>query len=158
MISIRRISFFLALYIFSTCVLAGVEVHEFKDPQLEQSYNKLVNELRCLVCQNQNLADSNAELAQDLRRKIAGMINDGLTEQQIIDYMVTRYGDFVLYRPPLKSSTLLLWFGPFVLFFAGLIILVIFVRHQQKQQPVSLSETQQQKAKQLLDMEDEEHD
>ena len=82
------------------------------DPVAEKRLLGLSEELRCLVCQNQNIADSNAELAQDLRREIRGMIKDGKSDKEIIDFMVVRYGDFVLYRPPVKATTLLLWAGP----------------------------------------------
>ena len=82
------------------------------DPVAEKRLLGLSEELRCLVCQNQNIADSNAELAQDLRREIRGMIKDGKSDKEIIDFMVTRYGDFVLYRPPVQGNTLLLWGGP----------------------------------------------
>ena len=88
---------------------AAVEVHEFDDPVQEARYKKLIAELRCLVCQNQNLADSNAELAQDLRNKTYEMVRAGQSDEDIIGYMVQRYGDFVLYRPPLKATTVLLW-------------------------------------------------
>ncbi|MEX2352637.1 MAG: cytochrome c-type biogenesis protein, partial [Gammaproteobacteria bacterium] len=84
---------------------------EFDDPQQQQRYQSMLAEIRCLVCQNQSLADSNADLAQDLRNEVHRMVAAGDSNQEIIDYLVTRYGDFVLYRPPLKTTTLLLWFG-----------------------------------------------
>jgi cytochrome c-type biogenesis protein CcmH/NrfF len=85
----------------------------------EKRLQKLSEELRCLVCQNQTIADSNAELAQDLRREVRGMIKDGKTDKEIVDFMVVRYGDFVLYRPPVKGITLLLWGGPIALMLLG---------------------------------------
>ena len=94
------------------------------DPVAEKRLLGLSEELRCLVCQNQNIADSNAELAQDLRREIRGMIKDGKSDKEIIDFMVTRYGDFVLYRPPVQGNTLLLWGGPVALLILGIIALV----------------------------------
>jgi len=83
-----------------------------------------VNELRCLVCQNQNLAGSDADLARDLRRETYDMLNEGKSQQQVIDFMVERYGDFVLYRPQFKSTTYLLWLGPFLLLLCVLVFLV----------------------------------
>jgi cytochrome c-type biogenesis protein CcmH len=100
------------------------------DPVAEKRLQKLSEELRCLVCQNQTIADSNAELAQDLRREVRAMIKDGKSDQQIIDFMVTRYGDFVLYRPPFKGITLLLWGGPATLLVLGLILLVRYQRRR----------------------------
>ena len=100
------------------------------DPVAEKRLQALSAELRCLVCQNQTIADSNAELAQDLRREVRAMIKDGKSDQQIIDFMVTRYGDFVLYRPPVKGITLLLWGGPVVLLVLGLIVLVRYQRRR----------------------------
>jgi len=103
---------------------AAIETYEFDSPQMEADYNKLVNELRCLVCQNQNLAGSDADLAQDLRRETYQMLSQGQSPQQVVDFMVERYGDFVLYRPQFQSNTYLLWLGPFVLLMCVLVILV----------------------------------
>lgn len=92
------------------------------DAEQQSRYLALIAELRCLVCQNQNIADSNAPLAEDLRHQVRSMILRGETDQQIKTYMVERYGDFVLYRPPVKPQTWLLWGGPFVLLGLGLMI------------------------------------
>jgi cytochrome c-type biogenesis protein CcmH len=89
-----------------------VEIYDFKDPVLEQRYQTLTEQLRCLVCQNQNIADSHAELAQDLRSKVYELLIKGDNDEQIVTYMTDRYGDFVLYRPPFKFKTLLLWLAP----------------------------------------------
>ena len=94
------------------------------DPKLQARYEQLTNELRCLVCQNQNLADSNAELAVDLRRKTYEMVRQDKSESEIADYMVDRYGEFVLYRPPLNRNTLLLWAGPFLILLIGVTLLI----------------------------------
>ncbi len=102
---------------------AAIEAYRFADPAQEARYKVLIDELRCLVCQNQNLADSNAELAQDLRRKTYEMIVAGKSDTEIVDYMVQRYGDFVLYRPPLRPATVLLWVGPFVILAVGIGVL-----------------------------------
>lgn len=84
---------------------AAIEVAQFDNPEQEARYNKLIAELRCLVCQNQNLADSNADLAKDMRRKTYEMVKTGASTEDVVDYMVKRYGDFVLYRPPFRAST-----------------------------------------------------
>ena len=94
-------------------VRGSIEAYEFDSPQMEADYNRLINELRCLVCQNQNLAGSDADLARDLRQQTHEMLSEGKTPQQVADFMVARYGDFVLYRPQFKTSTYLLWLGPF---------------------------------------------
>ena len=103
---------------------ATIETYTFETPAQEQRYKDLIDELRCLVCQNQNLADSDAELAQDLRRKTYEMIKAGKSDGEILDYMVQRYGDFVLYRPPLKGTTLALWVGPFLILAIGVGVLI----------------------------------
>src|SRR5205814_6498813 len=95
----------------------------------------LAAELRCLVCQNQTLADSNAELAQDLRNTIREQLKRGASEREVLDFMVARYGDFVLYRPPLKAGTLLLWFGPFLLLGIGAFVLVRRLRSRTVAEP-----------------------
>ena len=102
------------------------------DVVVEAQVQRLSEELRCLVCQNQTIADSHAELAQDLKQEIREMAAKGMSDQAIIDYLVARYGDFVRYRPPLKASTLLLWLGPFALMLAGAIGLVVMLRRREK--------------------------
>jgi cytochrome c-type biogenesis protein CcmH len=138
------------LLLWSASALAGVEVHTFEKPEQEQQYNRLIAELRCLVCQNQNLADSNAELAQDLRQEVYEMIQNGATDQEIVSFMVARYGDFVLYRPPFKATTAFLWIGPFIILVAGFVILLVFVRKRRQIVAVELDETEQARARQLL--------
>ena len=124
--------FIFGLFCLSTAALAdsATEAARADDPAAEKRLAKLSEELRCLVCQNQNIADSNAELAQDLRREIRGMIKSGKSDKEIIDFMVARYGDFVLYRPPVQGNTLLLWVGPIALLIAGLILLVRYQRRR----------------------------
>lgn len=109
---------------------AAYEAAVATDPVAEKRLQGLSEELRCLVCQNQTIADSNAELAQDLRKEIRGMIKEGKSDKEIIDFMVTRYGDFVLYRPPVKGITLLLWGGPVGLMLFGLFALVRYLRRR----------------------------
>jgi cytochrome c-type biogenesis protein CcmH len=109
----------------------------------------LAAELRCLVCQNQSLAESNAGLAVDLRNQIREQLARGASEREVVDFMVARYGDFVLYRPPLKASTFLLWFGPFVLLIAGIYVLIRRIRRQRTMNG-QLSEADRLRAEQLL--------
>lgn len=100
----------------------------FDDPAEQARYEALINELRCLVCQNQTIADSNADLALDLRNKVAEQIAAGRSNEEIIDYLTARYGDFVLYRPPVQPNTWLLWSGPFLLLLVGGAVLVVTLR------------------------------
>lgn len=102
-------------------VHAGEAAPATADPALEARVMRVASELRCLVCQNETIAASNAELAVDLRNQVREMLRSGQTERQVYDYMTARYGDFVLYRPPLNSTTVPLWFGPFVLLAGGLL-------------------------------------
>ncbi|MFT4564912.1 MAG: cytochrome c-type biogenesis protein CcmH, partial [Gammaproteobacteria bacterium] len=105
----------------------------FDSPSDQLRYNQLLEELRCLVCQNQSLADSHAELAQDLRTEVYNMIVSGQANADIVKFMVERYGDFVLYKPPMKSTTWLLWFGPALLVIAALTIVVVAARKSKAQ-------------------------
>ena len=109
-------------------LLAADAVPTEKDPVAAARAVALSEKLRCLVCQNQTIADSNAELAQDLRRQIREQIAAGKSDKEIVDYMVARYGDFVLYQPPLKPTTLLLWAGPALLVVTGFVVLARIVR------------------------------
>ena len=104
----------------------------FKDPALEARYQALTKQFRCLVCQNETIADSNADLAGDLRNEVHKMLAAGKTDQQIKDYMVDRYGDFVLYKPPVQDNTILLWAGPFVLLALALGIVAMAIRRRAK--------------------------
>ena len=100
------------------------------DPALEARMTRIASELRCLVCQNQTIADSNADLAQDLRRQVREMLGKGDDDAKIIQYMTDRYGDFVLYRPPVKATTLLLWFGPALMLLLGFGALALVMRRR----------------------------
>ena len=116
--SIAWIAWLLAPFLL-LCVpamsLAAEALPAVEDPALEARVSRVAEELRCLVCQNQTIADSNAELAKDLRREVRAMLAQGKSEREVRQFMVSRYGDFILYRPPLKTSTLVLWLGPFAL-------------------------------------------
>lgn len=109
----------LCVFLLSQNVYAELEIYQFANPEIELRYQTLTEELRCLVCQNQNIADSHAELAQDLRRKVYEKLNAGESNSQIIDYMTERYGDFVLYRPPFNVKTLILWLAPVLTLLIG---------------------------------------
>lgn len=120
------------------------------DPALEKRVMALANELRCLVCQNQTIADSNADLAVDLRNQVRERMRQGASDSEIIDFMVARYGDFVLYRPPLKAATLLLWFGPLLLLAVGALVLVRMVRRRRPAEDAEISTAQRSRAAELL--------
>jgi len=111
---------------------AGVTLESFKfDNKAEElHFKKLIEQLRCLVCQNQSLADSDAELAHDLRAEVYEMIQAGNSDEEIVTFLVARYGDFVLYNPPVKPSTYLIWFGPFILLLIAALVLLRTVRRQ----------------------------
>jgi cytochrome c-type biogenesis protein CcmH len=119
------------------------------DPALDRRVTNLAHELRCLVCQNQTLADSNAPLAVDLRNQIREQLKAGKSERDVVDFMVARYGDFVLYRPPFKASTAALWLGPFVLLALGAWLLFRRLRQRTPQAP--LTEAERRRAAKLLE-------
>ncbi|HUL41238.1 MAG TPA: cytochrome c-type biogenesis protein [Burkholderiales bacterium] len=121
-----------------------------EDPQLDQRVMALAGTLRCLVCQNETIADSPADLAKDLRKQIREKMQQGLSDRQIINYMVARYGDFVLYRPPLKATTILLWFGPLLFVAAGLGALFYRLMRRRKDAVLEVSEADRARAAALL--------
>jgi len=120
------------------------------DPVAAARAVQLANELRCLVCQNQSIAESNAELAVDLRRQIRDQIAAGRSDDEIVDFMVTRYGDFVLYRPPFKATTLLLWVGPLLLVLAGFWTLARALRARRRAEAPPLTAEERDRAERLL--------
>ncbi len=120
------------------------------DPQLDERVMALAASLRCLVCQNQTIADSPAELAVDLKKQIREKMKQGMSDREIIDYLVARYGDFVLYRPPLKGSTILLWFGPLLFLAAGLAALFYRLARRRKNVGAELSDADRARAAALL--------
>jgi cytochrome c-type biogenesis protein CcmH len=142
----------LVIILLIPSLVAAEEARPLADnPQVEARLKTLAVELRCLVCQNQTLADSNAPLAEDLRREVREMITKGMSDREIIDFLVQRYGDFVLYRPPWKATTTLLWLGPFLLLIAGATALVLALRRRQKKlADVTLSEAEHNRVAQLL--------
>ena len=137
-----------------TPVMAGEAKPMSNDPVLEARVMVIAEELRCLVCQNETIAASHADLAVDLRSQIRIKLSQGQSDQQILDFMVARYGDFVLYRPPLKASTVLLWVGPFaLLLLAGGVLAFNIRRHRGTANSSSMTEAEQRRAQQLLDQE-----
>src|SRR5439155_9258178 len=136
----------IALICISICfavVVIAKDAQPNEDPQIEQRMKNLTEQLRCLVCQNETLADSRADLAEDLRKQIREQMKQGKSDQEIIAFLTQRYGDFVLYKPPVKATTYLLWFGPFVLLIAGTLVLFRFLkrRHEMiQEQPLTADE------------------
>jgi cytochrome c-type biogenesis protein CcmH len=135
-----------------TRAYAGLEAFDFSGNVDEDRFKGLIAEVRCLVCQNQSLADSDAGLAHDLRKEVYELMEQGQSDDQIIDFLVARYGDFVLYQPPVKPSTYLLWYGPFVLLALGLLLLMRTLRQRRAQErsEAGLSAEEQQRVKKLL--------
>lgn len=119
----------LCFFYFSPVYSSPTELYALKDSQAQQRFQQLNKTLRCLVCQNQDLADSHASLANDLRQQIYQQIQDGKTDQEIVGYLTSRYGDFILFKPPLKSTTYFLWFGPGLFLLIGLGFLWRCLRH-----------------------------
>lgn len=146
--------FLFALFAFPAIAKEAAPLAQ--DETTEKRLVEISSELRCLVCQNESLSGSHAELANDLRREIRTLIRDGKSDKEIMDFMVDRYGDFVRYRPPLKGSTLLLWFGPILLFVGGLSTLALYLRRRNKaikDMPLSAEELRQ--ADRLLNIKDQ---
>ena len=131
-------------------VQALLEPLKFESSSQESRYKTLIAELRCLVCQNQNLADSNSELAGDLRLLPHNMILSGSSDTEIVQFMVSRYGDFVLYRPPFKRSTALLWFAPLIFLAGGCFVLFRIFRRRNNNSLSSMSSAQREKLRKLM--------
>ena len=146
----NRVLAALAVVLISCAAVAREAVPLADDPQVEARLGAIAEELRCLVCQNESLIASRADLAMDLKRQVREQIKAGKSDAEIRDYMVQRYGDFVLYRPPVKDTTLLLWFGPFLLLAAGFVALWIFVRRRRSAQAAALSAEEESRADELL--------
>lgn len=127
-----------------------IEFHSFETPQQEKIYLQLIAELRCVKCQNQNLAESNAELAKDMRDKTYELVSKGGSREDVVKYMTDRYGDFVLYRPPFKMNTLLLWIGPPVFLFLSLFLLFKLIRNQKNEVVDELSDSDRESVRALL--------
>lgn len=139
------------LLAFGRGAFAGEAKPVAANPALEERVTAVATELRCLVCQNQTLADSHAPLAVDLRNQIREQMQAGASERDIVDYMVARYGDFVRYRPPLKASTVLLWIGPIVLMLGGLVLLYCRLARRRDEPESALSDEDRARAATLLE-------
>jgi cytochrome c-type biogenesis protein CcmH len=133
----------LGLLFFGSIAAIGKEAQSNEDPQIEQRMRNLTEQLRCLVCQNETLADSRADLAEDLRKQVREQIKAGKSDKEIIAYLTQRYGDFVLYNPPVKATTYLLWFGPFGLLILGTTVLFVFLKRRREmihEEPLTAAE------------------
>ena len=148
---------FFALLLVSHHTFSDDAPVQFKNDNDKQRYEELIEEIRCLVCQNQSLSDSNAELAQDLRKEVYDMINSGKDDNEITQFLVERYGDFVLYRPPLKGNTWLLWFGPFLFLIIGSIVAITIIRKQSNSEDTD-TEIDEEKEKRIAELLDDTSD
>ncbi|MBY0484444.1 cytochrome c-type biogenesis protein [Nitrosomonas sp.] len=149
---IKGLVFILFLFLITTSVGWPKEaIPVAEDPVIEKRMLALTMDLRCLVCQNESIADSRADFSNDIRREIREQIKANKTDQEIVQFLVDRYGDFVLYNPPIKPTTILLWFGPVILFIIGLGSLIVYLRRRRVQiEDVSLSQVQLERAEALL--------
>ncbi|MFK0571059.1 cytochrome c-type biogenesis protein [Endozoicomonas sp.] len=150
--------FVISALLFFSPAYGVIDSYEFTTAEQEQRFFELTNELRCPKCQNQTIADSNAPIAQDLRREVHRMVNDGADNQTVIDFMLSRYGDFVLYKPQMSGLNLVLWLGPVFLLLVGFMVLLMVVRkHRVAGKTVvddaeeGLSAEQQQRLNKVLD-------
>ena len=147
---ISNLCFFSILTLLANAALATIDAYEFNNMEEEARFRVLVDELRCPKCQNQNIADSNAGLAKDIKDRVHKLIQDGKSNSEITNYMVERYGEFITYRPPIKPTTWFLWFGPlFIAVFVGLLLLIRKLRAQPASR-VSIKPEQKQKVQELL--------
>lgn len=139
---------------FSSLASAAIDTYQFKDDATRERFHALSTELRCPKCQNQNIADSNSPIAKDLRDELYRMLEDGADDEQVIDFMVTRYGEFVLYRPRMSEQTYLLWYGPAALLLIGVIVVLLVSGKRKKAEPgksdSNLSDAEKQRLDQLL--------
>lgn len=129
----------------------AIDDHQLADPEQQKTYELINSELRCLVCQNQTIADSNAELAADLRRQVFEMLQQGKSKDDIIQFMTDRYGDFVLYNPPLKTKTALLWLGPIAFLLTGFTMIFWFIRRKKQAAVTVFDKAKQEKMRHFLE-------
>lgn len=146
---------FWTILILPCQVMAAIDVYEFPSENERKRYQKFLEELRCPKCKNNNLADTNSEIADDLRRELHKMVLEGKTNDEIIDFMVSRYGDFVLYRPPVQGNTIALWAGPFVFLLIGLgaVAWVVLRRKKLSASDAELTEEEQRQLSAILESE-----
>ena len=141
------------LLVLASTAGAVIETYEFSNPQLEERYQELSGELRCPKCQNQNIADSNAPIAQDLRGLLYQQLEAGASDEEILDYMVARYGEFVRYRPRFSGATTLLWLAPLLLLVGGVVVAIVSLRTRKgrvEAPSAQISEQDQQRLQELL--------
>lgn len=150
---LRLVIIFALLMVFSSTVKASpVDTYVFQDEVTKIRFQALNKELRCPKCQNQNLADSNSPIAADLRKEVYQLLQQGKADSEIVNFMVDRYGEFVLYRPRVSQLTYVLWFGPIVLILGGMLIVVVIVRRKPvAKKDLVLTTTQQKKLSRFLD-------
>jgi cytochrome c-type biogenesis protein CcmH len=147
---------FMVLMLTVSSGVFAVDVYQLPDPEQQKTYESLTSQLRCLVCQNQTIADSNAELAGDLRRQVFEMLQQGKSKDEIIQFMTERYGDFVLYNPPFKGKTSLLWAGPVAFLVTGLAVVFWFIRRKKQSEKTVLDAEKRQQIRHLLEDTDNE--
>jgi len=144
----------LCCLLLSCSLWATIDAYQFSSPQTEALYNELIDEVRCPKCQNQTVAESDADLSQDIKDKIYEMVEKGESKQAILDYMIERYGYFVHYQPPVKNSTIVLWYGPFLFLGIAVVGVLLWMRKRNQaaqSEPTELSEAQQARMQALLD-------
>ncbi|MBL1378351.1 cytochrome c-type biogenesis protein [Zobellella iuensis] len=134
---------------------SSIDVYEFDSPAQEAVFRELTRELRCPKCQNQDISDSNAELAKDLRDKTYEMLREGNSKQEVIDFMVARYGNFILYKPPLMASTVILWAGPVLVILLGLVVILVRTRRTRRNDGDELSTEEKKRLADLLNKDKE---
>lgn len=132
MLKLHHMAFLMLLALVTSPANAVIELLEFDTEAERARYQVLIDELRCPKCQNQNLADSNAQIAIDLRNKVRDLMEQGKSDEEIKDHLVARYGDFVLYRPQVKSETYVLWYGPFILLALGFVVVIMIIAKNKK--------------------------
>lgn len=142
--------FVFALMLMPVYASAAIDAYPFPNDQMRQRYNELIDELRCPQCLNTNIAGSDAMIAKDLRRTVHKLVIEGKTDQQILDYMHDRYGDFILYKPRIKAATYVLWFGPPVLLLVAAFVAFRLVSGRRQSRPTNLTESDEERLNRLL--------
>jgi cytochrome c-type biogenesis protein CcmH len=138
------------MLLFCPVVLGGIEAREFASADEQERYLRFTAELRCPKCQNQNLADSNAPIATDLREQLYRLLREGRSDDEIVDFMVTRYGEYVLYKPRIEPRTWLLWGGPFLMLAVGMVVAVSILRRARARHPTGLSDEERTRLARIL--------
>lgn len=143
------------LLLIANSAFAAVDVHEFKNDTQRLRYQSFIDEMRCPKCQNQNLSGSDSPIATDLRNELYSMIQDGRSDMEIVDFMVNRYGEYILYRPRLSPVTIILWLGPAILLLLGIVVLILMVRRRRRDAleagPQALNQAERERLQKLLE-------